>query len=144
MMTTADMAFREDPEFRKISERFKNDPAAFRRRLARAWFKLATATWGQSHAISDPKCRRGPDLAGPDSAADYAAIDQSDIADLKRRILDSGLSVPSLVKTAWASASTYRGSDHRGGANGGTHPPRSAAQLGGQRARGTGASAQGI
>jgi catalase-peroxidase len=120
MMTTADMAFREDPEFRKISEHFRDDPDAFGDAMARAWFKLC-------HRDMGPKSRYlGPEVPEEDliwqdpiPKADYASIDQNDVRELKRRILDSGLSVAELVKAAWASASTYRGSDHRGGANGG-------------------------
>jgi len=120
MMTTADMAFREDPEFRKISERFRDDPDYFADVFARAWFKLC-------HRDMGPKVRYlGPEVPEEDliwqdpiPRADYAQIDDNDVGELKRRIFDSGLSVPELVKAAWASASTYRGTDHRGGANGG-------------------------
>jgi catalase-peroxidase len=120
MMTTADMAFREDPEFRKISEHFRDNPEAFGDAMARAWFKLC-------HRDMGPKSRYlGPEVPEEDliwqdpiPRADYGAIDQNDIAELKKRILDAGLGVSELVKAAWASASTYRGSDHRGGANGG-------------------------
>jgi catalase-peroxidase len=120
MMTTADMAFREDPEFLKISERFRDDPDHFADMFERAWFKLC-------HRDMGPKSRYlGPEVPEEDliwqdpvPAADHPLIDPADIRDLKKRILDSGLTVPQLVKTAWAAASTYRGSDHRGGANGG-------------------------
>jgi catalase-peroxidase len=120
MMTTADMAFREDPEFRKISERFRDDPDAFGDAFARAWFKLC-------HRDMGPKSRYlGPEVPEEDliwqdpiPEADYAAIDEDNVRLLKGKILNSGLSVPELVKAAWAAASTYRGSDHRGGANGG-------------------------
>jgi catalase-peroxidase len=120
MMTTADMAFREDPEFRKISEHFRDNPEAFGDAMARAWFKLC-------HRDMGPKSRYlGPEVPEEDliwqdpiPRADYGAIDQNDIAELKKRILDAGLGVSELVKAAWASASAYRGSDHRGGANGG-------------------------
>jgi catalase-peroxidase len=120
MMTTADMAFKMDPDYRKISERFRDDPAHFADAFARAWFKLC-------HRDMGPKSRYlGPEVPEEDliwqdpiPAADYQTIDENDVASLKRRILESGLSVAELVKAAWASASTYRGSDHRGGANGG-------------------------
>jgi catalase-peroxidase len=120
MMTTADMAFREDPEFRKISERFRDDPDYFADAFARAWFKLC-------HRDMGPKVRYlGPEVPQEDliwqdpiPPAEYELIDDGDIRRLKGLILDSGLTVPQLVKAAWASASTYRGSDHRGGANGG-------------------------
>ena len=120
MMTTADMAFREDPEYRKIAERFRNDPDAFADAFARAWFKLC-------HRDMGPKSRYlGSDVPDEDliwqdqiPAAHYAPIEQADIAALKQEIASSGLTVPELVQTAWASASTFRGSDKRGGANGG-------------------------
>jgi len=120
MMTTADMAMKVDPKYRAISERFRADPAGFADAFARAWFKLC-------HRDMGPKARYlGPDVPAEDliwqdpiPAADYAPIDAADVAALKNRILASGLTVSELVATAWASASTYRGSDHRGGANGG-------------------------
>ena len=116
MMTTADMAFKMDPDYRKISERFRDDPADFADAFARAWFKLC-------HRDMGPKSRYlGPEVPDEDliwqdpiPAADYQTIDENDVASLKRRILESGLNVAELVKAAWASASTYRGSDHRGG-----------------------------
>lgn len=120
MMTTADLAFSMDPEYRKIAERFRNDPAAFADAFARAWFKL-------THRDMGPKARYlGPEVPAEDliwqdpiPRADGAPVSEADVALLKDRIVASGLSVADLVKTAWASASTYRGSDHRGGANGG-------------------------
>ncbi|SFS35616.1 catalase/peroxidase HPI [Brevundimonas viscosa] len=119
MMTTADMAFKVDPKYREIAERFYRNPDQFADAFARAWFKLC-------HRDMGPKARYlGPDVPAEDliwqdpiPEADYAPIDAADVATLKRRIAESGLSVADLVKTAWASASTYRGSDHRGGANG--------------------------
>ncbi|MEO6217540.1 MAG: catalase/peroxidase HPI, partial [Sphingomonas sp.] len=120
MMTTADMAMKVDPAYRAITERFRNDPAAFGDAFARAWFKLC-------HRDMGPKARYlGPEVPAEDliwqdpiPKADYAAIDSGDVAGLKAKILGSGLSVGELVSTAWASAATYRQSDHRGGANGG-------------------------
>jgi len=120
MMTTADMALKMDPEYRKISEKFRADPAAFADAFARAWFKLC-------HRDMGPKARYlGPEVPAEDllwqdpiPKADYAEIDAHDVAALKDKILGSGLSIGELVSVAWASASTYRGSDHRGGANGG-------------------------
>ena len=120
MMTTADMAFKEDPEYRKIAERFRNDPDAFADAFARAWFKLC-------HRDMGPKSRYlGSDVPAEDliwqdpiPAANYASIEEADIAALKQEIASSGLTVSELVQTAWASASTFRGSDKRGGANGG-------------------------
>jgi catalase-peroxidase len=119
MMTTADMAMRMDPAYEKISRRYMENPQEFADAFARAWFKL-------THRDMGPKSRYlGPlvpeeDLIWQDPipAVDHELIDASDIAALKGKILDSGLSVPQLVSTAWASASTFRGSDNRGGANG--------------------------
>ncbi|MBN8831099.1 MAG: catalase/peroxidase HPI [Sphingomonadales bacterium] len=120
MMTTADMAMKVDPEYRKISERFRANPDQFADAFARAWFKLC-------HRDMGPKARYlGPEVPAEDliwqdpiPKADYAPIDANDVAALKQKIAASGLSVAELVTTAWASAATYRDSDHRGGANGG-------------------------
>jgi catalase-peroxidase len=117
MMTTADMAFKMDPEYRKISEYFYRNPDAFADAFARAWFKL-------THRDMGPKCRYlGPevpaeDLIWQDPVPPGPKLSDADLAALKDRIAASGLSVAQLVKTAWASASTFRGSDMRGGANG--------------------------
>ena len=119
MMTTADMALRMDPAYEKISRRFHENPDAFADAFARAWFKL-------THRDMGPRARYlGTDVPSeeliwqdPIPAVDHDLIDAGDIADLKAKILDSDLSVSQLVSTAWASASTYRGSDMRGGANG--------------------------
>ncbi|NUZ06573.1 catalase/peroxidase HPI [Piscinibacter koreensis] len=119
MMTTADLALRFDPAYEKIARRFMADPQAFADAFARAWFKL-------THRDMGPKVRYlGPlvpqeDLLWQDPlpAVDHPLVDASDIATLKQRILDSGLTTAQLVKAAWASASTFRGSDLRGGANG--------------------------
>jgi len=117
MMTTADMAMKVDPEYRKISERFRNDHEAFRDAFARAWFKL-------THRDMGPKVRYlGPDvpeedLIWQDPVPAGTMPSDGDVAAFKDKILDSGLSIGQLVKTAWASASTFRRSDHRGGANG--------------------------
>jgi catalase-peroxidase len=115
MMTTADMAMREDPSYREISERFHKNPDQFADAFARAWFKLL-------HRDMGPRTRyMGPEVPAeeliwqdpvPAGNSDY------DVAAVKARIADSGLSVQEMVETAWASASTYRGSDMRGGANG--------------------------
>ena len=119
MMTTADMAMRMDPAYEKISRRFHANPEEFADAFARAWFKL-------THRDMGPKVRYlGPDVPAEDliwqdpvPALDHDLIDAGDVADLKAKLLDCGLSVSQLVTTAWASASSYRGSDHRGGANG--------------------------
>ena len=120
MMTTADMAFKVDPAYLKIMEAFRADPAYFGDAFARAWFKLC-------HRDMGPKSRYlGPEVPAEDllwqdpiPASTGAVIGEADIAALKSKIEASGLSVAQLVSTAWASAVTYRGSDHRGGANGG-------------------------
>ena len=119
MMTTADLSLKMDPAYEKISRRFHKDPAAFQDAFARAWFKL-------THRDMGPKVRYlGPEVPKEDliwqdplPAHDGAVIDAADIASLKAKIAESGLSVAELVSTAWASASTFRGSDKRGGANG--------------------------
>jgi catalase-peroxidase len=119
IMTTADMAMRMDPIYEKISRRFHEDPEAFADAFARAWFKL-------THRDMGPRSRYlGPEVPAeeliwqdPVPAVDHPLIDEQDVAALKGRILASGLSVSQLVSTAWASASTFRGSDKRGGANG--------------------------
>jgi catalase-peroxidase len=119
MMTTADLSLKFDPAYEKISRRFLENPDEFADAFARAWFKL-------THRDMGPRSRYlGPEVPAeeliwqdPIPAVDHELIDEKDIADLKERILDSGLSVPELVSTAWASASTFRGSDMRGGANG--------------------------
>jgi len=118
-MLTTDLALRLDPEFEKISRRFLEDADAFADAFARAWFKL-------THRDMGPKARYlGPEVPAEDliwqdpiPAADHELINDNDIAALKAKILDSGLTVSHLVSTAWASASTFRGSDKRGGANG--------------------------
>ena len=119
MMTTADMAMRMDPIYEPISRRFRDDPEAFADAFARAWFKLC-------HRDMGPKARYlGPEVPAEDliwqdplPPVDHPLVDSGDIADLKRKILASGLTVADLVRTAWASAATFRGSDKRGGANG--------------------------
>ena len=120
MMTTADMAFKFDPEYRKVMEKFRADPAYFADQFARAWFKLC-------HRDMGPRARYlGPEVPAEDliwqdpvPAHTGPALTDADIRALKEAIAASDLSVADMVRTAWASASTYRGSDHRGGANGG-------------------------
>ncbi|WML28653.1 catalase/peroxidase HPI [Neobacillus sp. OS1-32] len=118
MMFTTDLALRHDPEYEKIARRFHQNPEEFADAFARAWFKLL-------HRDMGPKARYwGPEVPEEDflwqdpvPAGNYDLTD-AEIAEIKEKILDSGLTVGKLVTTAWASASTYRGSDHRGGANG--------------------------
>jgi catalase-peroxidase len=119
MMTTADLSLRFDPAYEKISRRFHADPQAFADAFARAWFKL-------THRDMGPRSRYlGPEVPAeellwqdPVPAVDHPLVDEKDIATLKTKILASGLTTVELVTTSWASASTFRGSDKRGGANG--------------------------
>lgn len=119
IMTTADLSLRMDPIYKPIAKRFHENPEEFADAFARAWFKL-------THRDMGPRSRYlGPEVPAeeliwqdPVPAVDHELINEKDIADLKSKILASGLSVSQLVSTAWASASTFRGSDRRGGANG--------------------------
>ncbi len=119
MMLTTDLALIEDPEYRKISEKFYNDPEYFADAFARAWFKLVHRDMGPKSRYLGPEVPE-EDLIWQDPVpeADHDLINENDIEELKGKILDTGLSVNELVSTAWASASTYRDSDKRGGANG--------------------------
>ena len=118
-MLTTDLSLRFDPAYEKISRHFLENPDAFADAFARAWFKL-------THRDMGPRSRYlGPDVPqeellwqDPIPAVDHVLIDEQDIASLKQQVLQSGLSIAELVATAWASASTFRGSDKRGGANG--------------------------
>ncbi len=119
MMLTTDLALRFDPDYEKVSRHFYENPEEFADAFARAWFKL-------THRDMGPKERYlGPEVPAeelvwqdPVPAVTHELINDQDIATLKGKVLDSGLTIPQLVSTAWASASTYRGSDKRGGANG--------------------------
>ena len=119
IMTTADLALRMDPIYKPIAKRFHENPEEFTDAFARAWFKL-------THRDMGPRSRYlGPEVPAeeliwqdPVPAVDHELIDEQDIANLKGKVMASGLSVSQLVSTAWASASTFRGSDKRGGANG--------------------------
>ena len=119
MMTTADLAMRFDPAYEKISRRFHQDPALFADAFARAWFKL-------THRDMGPRVRYlGPEVPSevliwqdPIPAVDHPLVGDAEVAALKAQVLASGLGVRELVATAWASASSFRGSDKRGGANG--------------------------
>lgn len=119
MMFTTDLSLREDPAYHKISRRFHENIDEFADAFARAWYKL-------THRDMGPKaCLLGPEVPAeeliwqdPVPAVDHPLVSEADVADLKGKILATGLTVSQLVSTAWASASTYRGSDRRGGANG--------------------------
>jgi len=118
-MLTTDISMIADPEYRKVSERFHKNPDQFADAFARAWFKL-------THRDMGPKARyMGPEVPSDDliwqdpvPAPNHPLVDEADIKALKNKVLASGLSISELVSTAWASASTFRGSDKRGGANG--------------------------
>jgi len=119
MMSTADLALRMDPAYEKIARRFLQHPQELADAFARAWFKLTHRDMGPLARYLGPLVPRQSLLwQDPLPAVDHALVDDNDVAALKARILASGLSVAQLVSTAWASASTFRGSDRRGGANG--------------------------
>ena len=119
IMTTADLALRTDPAYEAISRRFQQNPAEFADAFARAWFKLTHRDMGPTSRYLGPEVPSETLIwQDPVPAVDHALVDDADIASLKATLLNSGLSVQQLVRTAWASASTFRGSDKRGGANG--------------------------
>ena len=119
MMFTTDIALREDPGFRKITTRWRENPDEFADAFARAWFKLTHRDLGpQARYLGKDAPNRAFVWQDPLPKADYAAIDTSDVAQLKAKIVASGLSTGELVRAAWASASTYRATDMRGGSNG--------------------------
>lgn len=119
IMFTTDLALKFDPEYQKIAKRFHDNPKAFELAFAKAWFKL-------THRDMGPRVRYlGKEVPtevliwqDPIPEVDHKLIDESDIANLKKKILNSGLTTPELVRTAWASAASFRGTDKRGGANG--------------------------
>jgi len=119
MMTTADLALRFDPIYEPISRRFHQDPEAFADAFARAWFKLTHRDMGPRARYLGPEVpAEALDWQDPIPAVDHELVDAQDVAALKQQVLASGLSGSQCVTTAWASASTFRGSDMRGGANG--------------------------
>ena len=119
IMTTADLSLRMDAIYEPIARRFHKDPQAFADAFARAWFKLTHRDMGPRSRYLGPEVPAEPLIwQDPVPAVDHPLIDAKDIADLKAKVLASGLSISELVSTAWASASTFRGSDKRGGANG--------------------------
>ncbi|MTJ02804.1 catalase/peroxidase HPI [Idiomarina piscisalsi] len=119
IMFTTDLSLKFDPEYRKIAKRFHENPEEFEKAFAKAWFKL-------THRDMGPNQRYLGDMAptedliwqDPIPDADFELIDSNDVAELKEALLDSGLTIQQLVRTAWASASSFRGTDMRGGANG--------------------------
>jgi catalase-peroxidase len=118
MMFTTDLALKVDPAYAKISKRFHENPKEFEKAFAKAWYKLTHRDMGPVTRCLGPLVPEAQLWQDPVPAVDHELIANEDIAALKGKILASGLSVPQLVSTAWASASTFRGSDKRGGANG--------------------------
>ncbi len=118
MMFTTDLALRMDPAYGPISKRFHEHPEQFQQAFAKAWYKLTHRDMGPVARLVGPEVPPAQLWQDPVPPVDHRLVDAADVAALKSKILASGLSVPDLVKTAWASASTFRGSDKRGGANG--------------------------
>ena len=119
MMTTADMAMKMDPKYLRISKRFHKNPKEFQKAFAKAWFKLTHRDMGPvTRYVGSQVPKKELIWQDPIPALNHKVIGERDTASLKKKILASGLSVSQLVNTAWASASTFRGSDMRGGANG--------------------------
>ena len=119
MMLTTDLSLREDPVYAEISKRFMENPDELADAFSRAWFKLTHRDMGPLSRYLGPEVPAEPLIwQDPVPAVDYELVDATDIAALKEKLLACGLSVPELVRTAWASASTFRGTDKRGGANG--------------------------
>lgn len=119
MMTTADLVLRMDPIYERISKHFYKNPKVFYKAFVRAWFKLTHRDMGPRSRYLGPEVPRENFIwQDPVPQVDFKLVDENDIKYLKGQIMDSGLSVSQLVSTAWASASTFRGSDYRGGANG--------------------------
>ena len=118
VMLTTDLALKEDPIYGPISKRFFENPDEFNKAFARAWYKLTHRDMGPASRLLGPEVAPPQLWQDPVPAVDHALIDARDIASLKGELLDSGLTIPQLVSTAWASASSFRDSDKRGGANG--------------------------
>ena len=118
MMFTTDLSIRMDPAYAPIAKRFHEHPEEFQRAFAQAWYKLTHRDMGPVTRLLGPEVPPAQLWQDPVPAVDHRIVDAADIAALQSKILASGLSVSDLVKTAWASASTFRGSDKRGGANG--------------------------
>jgi catalase-peroxidase len=118
MMLTTDLALRFDPAYEKISRRFLENPQEFADAYARAWYKLTHRDMGPVSRLRGPEVPEAQLWQDPVPAVDHPLVDAADVAALKAKILDSGLSVSELAGAAWASASTFRGTDKRGGANG--------------------------
>jgi catalase-peroxidase len=119
IMFTTDLALKMDPKYRVISERFHKNPKDFELAFAKAWYKLTHRDMGPSARLLGPEVPAAQIWQDPIPAVDHPLVDADEISDLKQKILASGLSISELTGAAWAAASTYRGTDHRGGANGG-------------------------
>ena len=118
MMLTTDLALRFDPIYGKISKRFQENPKEFNEAFAKAWYKLTHRDMGPHVRLLGPEVPEPQLWQDPIPALDHELIEKSDVEDLKRKLLGSGLSISDLVSTAWASAASFRNSDKRGGANG--------------------------
>lgn len=119
MMLTTDLSLKLDPAYRKIAERFKANPKEFEKAFAKAWFKLTHRDMGPRSRYLGSMVPKEPMIwQDPIPAVNYDLVNDTDIATLKTKVLASGLTVPELVRTAWASAASFRGTDRRGGANG--------------------------
>jgi catalase-peroxidase len=119
IMFTTDLALKMDPKYRVISERFHKNPKEFQLAFAKAWYKLTHRDMGPSSRLLGPEVPEAQIWQDPIPAVDHPLVDANEISALKQTLLASGLSISELTGAAWAAASTYRGTDHRGGANGG-------------------------
>jgi len=119
IMFTTDLALKMDPKYRVISERFHKNPKDFELAFAKAWYKLTHRDMGPSSRLLGPEVPEPQIWQDPIPAVDHPLVDANQISELKQKLLASGLSISELTGAAWAAASTYRGTDHRGGANGG-------------------------
>ena len=119
IMFTTDLALKMDPKYRVISERFHKNPKDFELAFAKAWYKLTHRDMGPSSRLLGPEVPEPQIWQDPIPAVDHPLVDANEISELKQKLLASGLSISELTGAAWAAASTYRGTDHRGGANGG-------------------------
>ena len=134
-MLTTDLSLKMDPAYAKISKRFRDNPEQFAQAFAKAWYKLTHRDMGPTSRCLGPDVPEPQLWQDPVPAVNHELVDDTDIAALKRDILSSDLSVSQLVKTAWASASTFRTTDKRGGANGARVSTGTTERLASQRAR---------
>ena len=143
MMFTTDLALKMDPAYGAISKRFHDHPEEFEIAFAKAWYKLTTRDMGPHARLLGKEVPPPQPWQDPVPAADYKLVGEADVASLKRQILSAGLSIPQLVSAAWASASTYRDTDMRGGANGARLRLSTPEGLGSEPARGARQDARG-